>query len=113
MIKVIKIKNLRREKPWYEWDIRCDRANPILGNHVGKGLPRMEAIDAFEEYINASIADKSQPINSVRQEMNRLYQILVKHQKLNLFCWCTPKPCHTEVIAELLKKAYQQRHQPK
>jgi hypothetical protein len=47
---MITLKNMRYGKPRNAWDYRCDRANKILGNHPGQGLPRIPAIDAFQEY---------------------------------------------------------------
>ena len=36
-------------------------------------------------------------------ELDRLRAIHEKHGKLVLACWCHPKPCHAEVIKEVLE----------
>ena len=100
---MIEIKNLRSGRPSAQWAYRCDRVNRVLGNHVGKGLSRMEAIAAFEAYLDAALADKSEPMNSVRAEMNSLYRIYRQHGRLELWCWCSPKPCHTSIIKARLE----------
>ena len=103
---MITIKNFRKDSNCYQpWDYRCDRANKILGNHPGEGLPRDKAIKAFKTWFEAQMTDRSKPINEVRTEMGRLYKLHKQHGKLNLWCWCTPKKCHTEIIKAMLDKA--------
>lgn len=105
---MIELKNMRSggrmNKPW---DYRCDRANKILGNHVGKGMNRLPSIEAFKEFLD--IALKAEGTNMVKSEMNKLYFIHQKYGKLNLWCWCTPLPCHTEVIKRKLEEAMEKR----
>lgn len=45
----------------------------------------------------------------VRAEMNRLYRELVQTGQLELTCWCSPRRCHAEVIAEALAQAARAR----
>lgn len=45
----------------------------------------------------------------VRSELNRLYRKLVQTERLELTCWCSPRRCHAEVIAEFLAQAARER----
>ena len=42
----------------------------------------------------------------ILKELDRLFSILIETQSLNLLCWCSPKPCHAEVIKEVLLRKY-------
>jgi hypothetical protein len=91
--------NLRVEKPSQPYDIRCDRAHPILGNHVGKGLPRDAACDAFGTWLADNYRNRNPKLLA---EIERLRGIHDKYGKLRLFCWCKPQRCHTDAIVRLL-----------
>ena len=99
---MITIMNMRRSRPSQPYDYRCDRANKILGNHPGQGMPRQESIAAFDKYLSLHLSDEN--MNLVRNEMNRIYQLHQQYGQLRLFCWCTPLPCHTELIKTRLEK---------
>lgn len=91
----IELVNLRYIKPKYDYDYVCDRSNLILGNHIGKNLSRLEAIEKFKQYIEIYNED-------ILNEFDKLYNILLKYQQLRLFCWCYPLNCHTQIIKEKL-----------
>lgn len=91
--------NLRNEKPEHPWDVKCDRSNPVLGNHAGKGLPREAAIKAFTEWLANAYHNKDPKLLA---DIERLRVIHNKYGKLRLFCWCKPLPCHTDAIVALL-----------
>jgi ribosomal protein S26 len=68
-------------------------------------MPRDKAIKAFRSWFETQMADRSKPTNQVRSEMGKLYKLYRKHGKLNLWCWCAPKACHTEIVKAVLVKA--------
>ena len=98
---MIEIKNLRNQKPLYDWDVKVDRSS-ILGNpfHMYKEIERESVCNNYAEYFQEQMLNNSKFI----AEILRLRQLYQTHGKLNLFCWCTPKRCHAETIKnEILK----------
>ena len=77
-----------------EWDVRVDRAtewgNPYSHKNGTQALykvkSRKEAIAKYREYILTRT-----------DLMKRLPELKDKR----LGCWCVPKPCHADVLAEL------------
>lgn len=104
------IKNLRTEKPQYEYQVRVDRQS-ILGNpfYMQNENFRDIVCDQYEKHFKLTI--KAVKVGFATQEqiefveeLKRLYKLLKKHHKLELFCWCTPKRCHAETIKNFLLK---------
>lgn len=100
---MIQIKNLRRDSIQFEYDVRVDRANKILGNKfiMNNELERDKVCDEYEAWFNEQITKQNE---LVLNELRRLYKIYKKYGKLNLFCWCAPKRCHAETIKNFLEK---------
>lgn len=98
--KIISIKNLRKEQPVYEYQVRVDRAS-VLGNPyvMHSENERDQVCDQYEDYFKEQIKDKN---SAFMQELRRLYKILKKYNKLELYCWCAPKRCHAETIKNFL-----------
>ena len=63
---------------------------------------REEAINAYRVWLMEQI-NESNP--KVLKELNRLANILMKDGVLNLRCYCAPKPCHGDVIADIILTA--------
>jgi len=70
-----------------EYDIYIGRPSDF-GNpfEIGKDGTREEVIEKYEKYLR-----------STPNLMARLYQL----QGKVLGCWCSPKPCHGDVLARL------------
>ena len=100
---MIQIKNLRKDSMQFEYDVRVDRANKVLGNKfvMRSELERDKVCEEYETWFNEQI-DKQNEL--VLNELRRLYNIYKKYGKLNLFCWCAPKRCHAETIKNFLNK---------
>jgi hypothetical protein len=96
---MIIIKNLRTEKPVYPWQVRVDRES-ILGNPfpMQKESERDAVCDDYAQYF----VEKLKRDEAFKNELRRLYLLHKKYQKLELFCWCTPKRCHAETIRNFL-----------
>lgn len=70
-----------------DYDIRIDRASK-WGNpfHIGEDGSREEVIEKYKEWVT------NQP--HLMKEIRHL-------QGKRLGCWCSPNPCHGDVLVEL------------
>lgn len=101
------LKNLNYEQPAEDnpWQVRIDRGYSVLANpyrmktHSNK--ERQFAIAHYRRWFNQVCAKRE----SVLQELYRLYELHKTYGKLELFCWCNPKPCHGNVIKTFLETA--------
>ena len=59
---------------------------------------RLTSIAKFREYLPAQL--KKDP--TAAQEFSSLLGTLAQEGSVTLMCWCVPKPCHAEVIRDLL-----------
>ena len=77
----------------------CGRGSP-LGNYAFKeGMTRNEACDAFEIYFKEKV-QKGDVV--VMQELHRLRTILEETGSVDIRCFCYPKRCHLQTIADWL-----------
>lgn len=79
----------------------------VLGNPypLKKGEPRGSTLDRYRKYLQKKIAQNDPDIVG---ELNRLADI-AENGDLYLGCWCTPNPCHGDVIREELLKILEAR----
>lgn len=82
----------------------------IKGEYIGRGSPlgnpykinnymtREQCIINYEEYI---IRELEKENKEILNELIRLFNIALK-QELNLVCYCSPKPCHGDIIKKIL-----------
>lgn len=98
----IQIKNLKKEKPKNPWDVRIDRKFSILANiyAMKNESERDKVCDDYKVYFKYEMENDDE----FRQEIYRLVDIYLCHDKLNLFCWCAPLRCHGETIAKQIKE---------
>ena len=98
---MIIIKSLRTSQMKELWDVRVDRRS-VLGNpfYMASEADRNKVCDQYQVYFEAKANDINSPF---RTELNRLFMLLTKYGKLNLFCWCAPKRCHAETIKKFLE----------
>jgi DNA polymerase elongation subunit (family B)/uncharacterized phage-like protein YoqJ len=70
----------------------------LLGNPfpIGNESERLEVIRKFEEYAISN--------QSVLDEITKLGERLKTGEKLRLICFCSPKPCHGNIIIKLVRK---------
>ena len=71
----------------------------ILGNYVGKGFDREEAINRFRDNLWIEYKKKGE----VYDELIRLRNVLLSGVNVGLGCWCAPKDCHCDVIKSCLE----------
>ena len=98
----IEIMNLRKNKIEFEYDVRVDRYNKILGNkfYMHTENERDLVCNKYKEWLFENIKKKNKEIIN---ELNRIYNIYKKYNRLRLFCWCAPKRCHAETIKKVLE----------
>ena len=63
---------------------------------------REDAIAAYKEYLLEQIQKGNQLIID---ELDRLALIAMSKGKLTLRCYCAPKPCHGDIIKEMILEA--------
>src|SRR5262245_22610615 len=71
---------------------RLNLAGSVLGNRC-PGKTRQERIAAYRIWLWQQIKLR----NEVYDELRRI-AALAKQGDVTLICWCTPQPCHIEVI---------------
>ena len=98
---MIKIKNLRKNQPSKDYDIKVDRSSP-LGNpfYMEDESKRDKVCDEYHIWF---YENKHEIV--FHQELFRIGEIYKKFGKLNLFCWCDPKRCHAETIKQYLEES--------
>ena len=67
---------------------------------------RDEAIAKYKRWLCYQITQSGFP----RMLFFDLVKFYKDFGKLKLMCWCTPKACHAEVIAEMVKEYARQAH---
>lgn len=84
--------------------------NPFSHMHGTKATTvvatREDAIKAYEGYLMDLIQEGNTEIIT---ELDRLAQIAMSTGKLVLRCYCAPKPCHGDVIKQVLLTAISQQ----
>jgi hypothetical protein len=73
--------------------------------------PRQVAIERYAFWLVNIIDNQDEKsiklvYPKVIPELNRLFNILIDKQKLILICHCSPKPCHANVIKQILLDKY-------
>lgn len=103
----ILIKNLRFEKPQFEYQVRVDRAS-ILGNpyFMHNESERDEVCDRYKTYFYQQFNGNE----TFREAVRKLYRIAKHYGRLELFCWCAPKRCHAETIRNCLMKYFKEEN---
>lgn len=81
------------------------RGSP-LGNPfvIGKHGTREQVIDKYAVWLRQQIDAGNQ---TVLNELNRLGNKAIDEGTLSLQCFCYPKPCHGNIIKDVIAKAIQ------
>ena len=98
---MITINNMDEKQPTEVFDIRVDRKT-IFGNpfRINDESERDKMLDRYEEYFYQRLENDA----DFRNAVNYLIEVYKKYGKLNLFCWCYPKRCHSETIRKYILK---------
>lgn len=63
---------------------------------------REAAVAAYRPWLEAQIGDGN---DAVIEELDRLAALAMEQGFLNLRCYCSPAPCHGEIIRDVLLEA--------
>lgn len=95
--------NLSGAKPEFAYDFIVDRRSPVGNPFIMKDESDEErnlVCDQYEDYFSRASRDKS----VVEHHLRTMLKAHEKYGKLRLFCWCTPKRCHSETIKKWLEQ---------
>lgn len=91
------------------------------GEYIGRGTPlgnpfkinkmqsRKIAVYQYVRYLEEILNQEGQLAylyDEVVEEFERLFSILIKNQKLNLICHCSPELCHGNIVRLVLMNKY-------
>ena len=95
---MITIKNMHYEMPKETWQVRVDRET-VLGNPyiLEEDSVRDEVILQYKEWLENHIEAKT---HEIMTELNRIKKLHDDLGNIELFCWCAPLSCHSEVIRD-------------
>lgn len=106
---MIEIMNLNNNKPSEPYDFYVDRRTPV-GNpeYLYKEDDRDTVCEKYKTYFNKMISitnpnPSSQPFE-FHKYLSKLIDTYKKYGMLRLFCWCSPKRCHSETIKDYILK---------
>lgn len=99
----IKIKNKRN---WNGDGIYVGRPSPLSNPfRITENCSREEAIDRYELWLMEAILNEGVGSIDHVQVITALQNIesyLIEHGECNLICYCSPKPCHADIIKQVL-----------
>ena len=92
--------------------LRVDRRNPILGN--------------THEMVKNNLVERNRVISNFRKdldidrkkngkmwhEIEKVADRVASGEKIALQCWCSPKPCHADIIKSAVIFVLKQRRHP-
>lgn len=96
MIKIFNMHNRKISKK----DV-CYVGRPsVLGNPfiIGKDGTRFQVIDKYRKWLNK----KLQTDKKVKAHFDILKDKYLQTGRLYLYCWCKPRLCHADVIANAI-----------
>lgn len=96
----IEICNLRQQQPSEPYDFYIDRRSS-LGNPYFIGS-RKKVIKLYKKWFKLQV--KKDSWCSANKELTLIKKALKKYGKVRLFCWCSPKKCHGDIIKKWLIK---------
>lgn len=81
--------------------LSVDRTNRILGNpHILKDVndpvARQRVIDRYRSDLSSDIR-RDGPMSA---EIRKISERVLSGEKICLACWCAPRPCHADIIAD-------------
>jgi len=83
--------------------IKIDRPSPLgCPFIIGRDGNRKTVIEKYRKYITGKLKH-STPDDPIIREIIRIYQAWRRGQDVELVCNCKPKPCHGDVIKEIVE----------
>lgn len=96
----IEILNIRRHGwPTEPYDFKIDRTTPVgnpyeLTNEKDRDL----VCEWYEEWFNDHLMNEELIHSDFSMYVMKIREVFRKYGKVRLFCWCSPRRCHGEVI---------------
>ena len=77
-----------------------------LGNPfaIGRNSTRDEVIEKYRNWLENRLTGAVFRDTAAVREFNRLCDKYVADGRLTLVCWCSPLPCHGDVIADFIEE---------
>ena len=84
--------------------IKIDRPSP-LGSpfHIGPDGSRTEVMEKYRKFLANRFGYFSFPNVVVIGEIMRIYDAYIEGRDVELVCNCKPKPCHGDIIKEIVE----------
>lgn len=95
----------------HEVVIKIDRTNPELGNkhHLRNKLDRHERAKVIGEF-RVDLENDIAVNGPMSQAIDEIVALVLAGEEVCLHCWCSPLPCHGDVIAaEVMKRVAARR----
>lgn len=76
-----------------------------LGNpfKITSTQSRQVVIEKYSKWLKEEIKNNN---SEIIEALDNLFSILINKQNLTLICHCSPKPCHANVIKQILLDKY-------
>ncbi|MFS1428590.1 DUF4326 domain-containing protein [Vibrio splendidus] len=100
---MIKIANKKTHEPKNGWiDVYIGRGSP-LGNPypITPTDSRRKVCKKYEKYFNERVVILGDP---VREEVKRIFRLVMAGENINLICYCFPLQCHGETLLDFLTR---------
>lgn len=100
-----------RNKKTYSGDGEYIGRPSVLGNpfKIKNKQSRLIAIQRYEHYLTEALNKEGHVAymhDAIVEALTILFEKLIKNQKLNLICHCTPELCHGNIIRKILLNKY-------
>jgi len=96
--------NVRNKSNWKGKGFYVGRPSPLSNPFIITDTQSRDfCIKSYSHMIKNSILNSDFNIISA---LSNLYSYLIKYGELNLICYCSPKPCHAEIIKKILLNKY-------
>lgn len=104
MIRVVSMRGSLKPAAEGVLRLRIDRAT-ALGNpfRIEQGVAtRKDVVDTYRKWV---MSDRSAAACEARTQIRQIIKLDAEGHRIELACWCSPLPCHGDVIKELVVKA--------
>lgn len=100
----VTIHNMSVEKPYQVFDVKCDRSSFLGSKFYLKGdeSRRGMVCRCYDDWFKMNVLAFDDW--EAYEELMRIRDLLRKHDRLRIFCWCAPKRCHCQTIARWLEE---------
>lgn len=76
-------------------------ASPLGNPFKVNDSDRETVLEQYRAWLKVALEERRAPQVS---EIQRLARLVLDGEDVVLLCWCSPKPCHAEIVAEVVVK---------